>query len=92
MKRLGFSCAEVKTLGMVEGLKQAGYTCAEAKQAGYTCAEAKQAGYVQGLKQAGYTCAEAKQAGYTPKQCRDAGYGNEDIQSAGWAQRSWDTW
>ena len=55
---------EAKQAGYVEGLEQAGYTCAEAKQAGY----------VEGLKQAGYTCAEAKQAGYTPSDCVHAGY------------------
>eukprot|EP00966_Prymnesium_polylepis_P284704 6577720-Prymnesium_polylepis.1 len=32
-KSLGFACSEVRSLGLVEGLKQAGYSCAEAKQA-----------------------------------------------------------
>jgi len=84
IKQLGFSCAEVKAMGMVQGLKAAGYTCAEAKQAGYTCAEAKQAGYVEGLKAAGYTCAEAKQAGFNPRECMQAGFTSQEGVAAGY--------
>ena len=73
-----------EVLPYVKGLKQAGYTCAEAKQAGYveglkqasyTCVEAKQSGYVKGLKQAGYTCADA--AGFRHLELKQAGYGEE---------------
>ena len=74
IKQLGFSCAEVKAMGMVQGLKAAGYTCAEAKQAGYTCAEARQGGY---------TCAEAKQGGYTFAEMKQGGY-VEGLKAAGY--------
>ena len=75
-KTAGFftTIAEAKAAGYVEGLKAAGYTCAEAKAAGYTLqeirmtgytyAEARTAGYTK-LKAAGYTCAEAKAARLT---------------------------
>ena len=55
MKQFGFSCAEVKAMGMVQGLKAAGYTCAEAKQAGFNPRE---------CMQAGFTHQEGKAAGY----------------------------
>jgi hypothetical protein len=78
MKQLGFSCAEVKAMGVVQGLKAAGYTCAEAKQGGYTCAEAKQAGY---------TLAEMKQAGFIPRECMQAGFTYEEGWAAGFRGR-----
>jgi ribosomal protein L13E len=85
MKQLGFSCAEVKAMGMVQGLKAAGYTCAEAKQGGYTCAEARQGGYTCAeAKQAGYTCAEAKQAGFNPRECMQAGFTHQEGQAVGY--------
>jgi hypothetical protein len=83
MKQLGFSCAEVKAMGVVQGLKAAGYTCAEAKQGGYTCAE---------MKQGGYTCAEAKQAGFNPRECKQAGFTYEEGWAAGYGsnEHHWD--
>jgi uncharacterized protein YjbI with pentapeptide repeats len=59
MKQLGFSCAEVKAMGVVQDLKAAGYTCAEAKQAGYNTKE---------CMLAGFTFQEGKEAGYRSEQ------------------------
>jgi uncharacterized protein YjbI with pentapeptide repeats len=57
MKQLGFSCAEVKAMGMVQGLKAAGYTCAEARQGGYNPKECMLAGFTfQEAQAAGYRC------------------------------------
>ena len=80
---------EAKQAGYVEGLKQAGYTCAEAKQAGYTCAEAKRAGYVDGLKQAGYSCGEAKAAGYSFEEAKAAGYTKREMSRDGDGLSPW---
>ena len=75
---------ESRKAGYSRGIKQAGYTCAEAKQAGYVEGP-KQAGYTCAeAKQAGYTCAEAKRAGYTPWDCADGGYSFEDGKAQGY--------
>jgi len=64
-KALGFACSEARSLGLLEGLRQAGYSSVQAKQAGYSCAEAKQAGYLpHECSDAGFTFSEGKQSGY----------------------------
>jgi len=56
-KQEGYTCAE---------LRNAEYTCQEAREAGYTCAEAKAARFsLQEIRQGGYTCHEAKTAGFS---------------------------
>ena len=60
-----YTCGEVKAAGYVEGLKAAGYSCAEAKAAGYSCMEAKAAGYTpQECGLAGYPHQDGVAAGY----------------------------
>ena len=79
--QLGFSytLAEAKRAGYVEGLKAAGYTCAEAKQAGYTLAEMKQGGYtLVEMKAAGYSSRDVKAAGFGPQEAFQAGYSKDD--------------
>ena len=70
-------------MGMVQGLKAASYTLAEAKQAGYV--DLKAAGFtLNEMKQAGYTCAEAKQAGFNPRECMQAGFTHQEGEAAGY--------
>jgi hypothetical protein len=72
---------------MVQGLKAAGYTCAEVKQAGYTLAEMKQGGYTCAeARQVGYTCAEARQAGFV-EGLKAAGYTCAEAKQAGFNPR-----
>ena len=84
MQQQGVTCVEAKAAGYVEGLKAAGYSCAEAKAAEYS---------LQEVKAAGYSCTEAKQAGFTPANCeKEAGYTRQELLNAGWSQQSWGTW
>jgi intracellular multiplication protein IcmE len=61
----GYTLAEIKAVGYVEGLKAAGIKCDEAKAAGYTLAE---------MRAGGFTCADAKTAGYSLAEMRAGGY------------------
>jgi ribosomal protein S2 len=77
--------AEVKAAGYVMGLKEAGYTCAEAKAGNYTCAQVKMAGYTLAeMRTAGFTCAEAKAAGFNPKESMQAGFTYQEGLAVGY--------
>ena len=86
---------EAKEAGYVEGLKaggfsglkQAGFTLAEAKRAGFTLTEARKEGYTCAEAKQAYniTCAEAKQAGYTCAEAGRAGYSMAEVKRAGFS-------
>ena len=93
-RELGYVLMEVRLAGYVEGLKQAGYSCAEMNQAGYTLAQIKAAGYtcvemrregwtLEQIRAAGYTCVEAKEASYSLAQLRAVGYELVEMREAG---------
>ena len=73
----GYSLAEIKAVGYVEGLKAAGIKCDEAKTAGFTLEE---------MRAGGYTCAEAKTAGFTLTDLRTGGYTCADAKAAGFVE------
>ena len=71
---------------MLKELKEAGYTCHQAKLAGYTCYEIGAAGYrVKDAKKAGYTLEEIKD-GYTATVAKAAGYTLAEMKAAGYVQ------
>lgn len=84
MRKAGCTFEEAKAAGFVKGLKEAGYSCSEAKKArfapkllraaGYTCIDARAAGYTKELKLAGYTPTEARAAGSSCEEAKEAGY------------------
>ena len=79
------AAAQQLAKALLEGLKAAGFSCAEAKRASYSfsCAQAKAAGYsCNEAKEAGYSCHEAKAAGFDLRALEATGFDLADIAKA----------
>jgi ribosomal protein L13E len=99
-KQGGYNAMQAKAVHYVQGLKEGGFTVADARAGGFSLAEVKQAGFVDGLKEpfreGGGTDASqtgwmkklvrgSQRPGYTVAEVMNAGYRLEDCRVAGYS-------